>query len=176
VTPTAARRGRTEVPATPSLRCVLPVSSFASACSPPDSDVWDGKNATSWAFRPAKEFGDPGVFLPGSAAAIRCAIVGLEPPTERISMQHHKFEECLVCVGLGQVLETRPDGCWTIPDPYASARHCREVRPTNACASRRPRPLGLESVSPQRPPQEWRSVVHPLPRRRRPLSRIQDRR
>ena len=66
--------------------------------------------------------------------------------------------------------------CGTISDPCASARHCREERPTNACASRRPRPLGLESASPRTPRQEWRSLVHPLPRRRTQLTRIQGRR
>ena len=53
---------------------------------------------------------------------------------------------------------------------YASARHRREQRPTSACAPRRP--LGLEIVGLRRAPQERRSLVHPLPRRRRPLTRI----
>jgi hypothetical protein len=39
--------------------------------------VWDGKDATSGTFRPAKEFARPAAFLPGPAAAICCAIAGL---------------------------------------------------------------------------------------------------
>jgi hypothetical protein len=57
-----------------------PASSACPWFPPPEKDLWGRKNAMSRTFRPAVEVRNLAWFLPGLAAARRCAIVGLVCP------------------------------------------------------------------------------------------------